>query len=45
MSNIKRVNQWQNHISQWQESDLSGAKFGKQNELDWAQFYYWKNEL
>ena len=45
MSNKERVNQWQNHINQWQESGLSGAKFCKRSELDLAQFYYWKNKL
>jgi|TARA_B110000211_G_scaffold160347_1_gene181434 hypothetical protein len=45
MSNSERVNQWQNHINQWQESGLSGAKFCTRNELNLAQFYYWKNNL
>ena len=45
MSNSERANQWQNHINQWQESGLSGAKFCKRAELDLAQFYYWKNKL
>ena len=45
MSNRERVNQWQNHINQWQESGLSGAKFCKRAELDLAQFYYWKNKF
>ena len=45
MSNSERANQWQNHISQWQESGLSGAKFCKRAELDLAQFYYWKNKF
>ena len=45
MSNSERANQWQNHISQWQESGLSGAKFCKRAELDLAQFYYWKSKL
>ena len=45
MSNKERVNQWQKYINQWQESGLSGAKFCKRNELDLAQFYYWKNKL
>ena len=45
MSNNERANQWQNHINQWQDSGLSGAKFCKRSELDLAQFYYWKNKL
>jgi hypothetical protein len=45
MSNSERANQWQNHISQWQESGLSGAKFCKRAELDLAQFYYWKSKF
>jgi hypothetical protein len=45
MSNSERVNLWQNHINQWQESGLSGAKFCKRSELGLAQFYYWKNKL
>jgi len=40
MSNRERVNQWQNHINQWQESGLSGARFCKRRELDLAQFYH-----
>jgi len=45
MSNRERVNQWQNHINQWQESGLSGAKFRKRAELDLPQFHYWKRKL
>jgi len=45
MSNSERVNLWQNHINQWQESGLSGSKFCKRSELGLAQFYYWKSKL
>jgi len=44
MNNKERAYHWQNNIAQWKISDLSGAQFCKQHELDLAQFYYWKNK-
>ena len=44
MNHKERANHWQNYISQWQETDLSGTQFCKQHELNLAQFYYWKSK-
>tara|TARA_B100000768_G_scaffold120215_1_gene111214 strand:- start:1247 stop:1564 length:318 start_codon:yes stop_codon:yes gene_type:complete len=44
MNNKERACHWQNNISQWKISGLSGAQFCKQHELDLAQFYYWKSK-
>jgi len=31
MEHKERANHWQNHISQWQETGLSGTQFFKQH--------------
>ena len=44
MNNKERAYHWQNNISQWKISGLSGVQFCKKHELDLAQFYYWKSK-
>jgi len=36
---------WQNHLTQWQSSGLSQAKYCRQHKLVSHQFSYWKCKL
>jgi|AZIJ01.1.fsa_nt_gi hypothetical protein len=36
---------WQQQVSIWKESGLSGAKFYKANDLSYHRFVYWRQKL
>ena len=36
---------WQEHISQWSESDLTQAEYCRRNKLSAAAFHWWKRHL
>lgn len=36
---------WQQTLSDWQESGMSGAAFCKQQSLSYHQFVYWRRKL
>ena len=42
MTDQERVAYWQERVSQWHESSLSGAQFCKQQQLIYHQFLYWR---
>ena len=42
MTNQERVAYWQEQVSQWHESSLSGTQFCKQQQLVYHQFLYWR---
>ena len=41
MTSQERQQFWQQHIGAWQATDLSGAAFCKQHDLNYPQFNYW----
>ena len=45
MTSQEREQFWQQHIEAWQASDLSGAAFCKQHDLNYAQFNYWRKKF
>lgn len=45
MKSQERQQFWQQHVNAWQASDLSGAAFCKQHDLNYAQFNYWRKKL
>ncbi|QEW05884.1 IS66 family insertion sequence element accessory protein TnpA [Nitrincola iocasae] len=45
MTNQKRQDNWQQIITQWQQSDLSGAAFCRQQSVSYHQFSYWRQKL
>jgi hypothetical protein len=45
MTSQERQQFWQRHIGAWQATDLSGAAFCKQHDLNYAQFNYWRKKL
>ena len=45
MNSQERQQFWQQYIDAWQASDLSGAAFCKQHDLNYAQFNYWRKKL
>jgi transposase-like protein len=45
MTNEKRQDNWQQIITQWQQSDLSGAAFCRQQSVSYHQFSYWRQKL
>ena len=45
MTSQERQQFWQQHIDAWQASDVSGAAFCKQHDLNYAQFNYWRKKL
>lgn len=45
MTSQDRKQFWQQHIDAWQASDLSGAAFCKQRDLNYTQFNYWRKKF
>ena len=45
MKSQERQQFWQQHVAAWQTSDLSGAAFCKQHDLNYAQFNYWRRKF
>lgn len=45
MSNPDLHAYWQQTLSDWQDSDLSGAAFCRQRSLSYHQFGYWRRKL
>lgn len=41
----EREQLWQQHITQWQASGLSGMAFCKQQSLTYCRFVYWRRKL
>ncbi|MEJ2042134.1 MAG: hypothetical protein P8X89_02545 [Reinekea sp.] len=40
-----RHTHWQQHITAWQQSNLSQAAFCKAHQLSYHQFIYWRQKL
>ena len=36
---------WQEQMTTWKQSGLSGARFCKSNDLNYSQFVYWRQKL
>ncbi|MFT7113042.1 MAG: hypothetical protein ACI9PC_001663 [Porticoccaceae bacterium] len=45
MNNQERIDYWHHHIRLWQASDLSGARYCKDNGVHLNQFYYWSKQF
>jgi len=45
MSNQERTDYWRHQIKLWQVSDLSGARYCKDNDAHLNQFYYWPKQF
>ena len=45
MNSQERQQFWQQHIDAWQASDVSGAAFCKQHDLNYAQFNFWRKKF
>lgn len=43
MTHTERKRAWQQHITDWQTSGLSGMAYCKQQSLTYCQFVYWRN--
>ena len=41
----ERAELWQEHITQWQSSGLSGMAYCKQESLAYGRFVYWRKKL
>ena len=41
----ERVELWQERITQWQSSGLSGMAYCKQESLAYGRFIYWRKKL
>lgn len=41
----EREQLWQQHITQWQTSGLSGMAYCKQHSLTYCRFVYWRKKL
>lgn len=41
----EREQLWQQHITQWQASGLSGMAYCKQQSLTYCRFVYWRRKL
>lgn len=41
----EREQLWQQHITQWQASGLSGMAYCKQQSLTYCRFVYWRKKL
>ena len=42
MTPIERAHAWQQHITDWQVSGVSGSAYCKQQSLVYHQFVYWR---
>lgn len=45
MTHTERKRAWQQHITDWQTSGLSGMAYCKQQSLTYCQFVYWRKKL
>ena len=45
MTPIERAHAWQQHITDWQVSGVSGSAYCKQQSLVYHQFVYWRQKL
>src|SRR5699024_8928472 len=45
MTHTERKRAWQQHITDWQASGLSGMAYCKQQSLTYCQFVYWRKKL
>lgn len=45
MKSQERQQVWQRQIAAWLASDLSGAAFCKQYDVNYGQFNYWRKKL
>ena len=41
----ERAELWQEHITQWRSSGLSGMAYCKQESLAYGRFVYWRKKL
>jgi hypothetical protein len=45
MTPTERAHVWQQHITDWQVSGVSGSAYCKQQSLVYHQFVYWRQKL
>jgi len=45
MTPTEKVHVWQQHITDWQASGVSGSAYCKQQSLVYHQFVYWRRKL
>ena len=45
MAHNEREQIWQQHITAWQASGLSGMAYCKQHALTYSKFVYWRRKL
>jgi hypothetical protein len=45
MTPTKRAHVWQQHITDWEASGVSGSAYCKQQSLVYHQFVYWRRKL
>jgi len=45
MTTTERAHAWQQRISDWQTTSLSGSAYCKQQSLIYHQFVYWRQKL
>jgi hypothetical protein len=45
MTSTERAHTWQQHITDWQASSVSGSAYCKQQSLVYHQFVYWRRKL
>jgi hypothetical protein len=45
MTPVERKRLWQQHITDWQASGLSGMAYCQQQSLTYCRFVYWRKKL
>jgi hypothetical protein len=45
MNPTERAHVWQQHITEWEASGVSGSAYCKQQSLVYHQFVYWRQKL
>ena len=45
MTPAERAHVWQQHITEWEASGVSGSAYCKQQSLVYHQFVYWRQKL
>ena len=45
MNPTERAHVWQQHITEWEASGVSGSAYCKQQSLIYHQFVYWRRKL
>jgi len=45
MTTTERAQVWQQHITEWEVSGVSGSAYCKQQSLVYHQFVYWRRKL